>query len=164
MTITYQDHFELAVVPKAWARTGGRGARRFETKEQRQAKQTLAALLLEHRPPRILTGPIILGVRVFYPIPAGWPRWKHNAVNMGLWPRTSKPDLDNHIKLLKDVMKGTFYLDDRQVFRLEPAEKGYSDRPRWEVSITEVALPTRAEIEAMTQVFREEKEDETVDV
>ena len=153
--ITYRDYFEIPVVPRAWARTGGRGTQRFETKDQRAAKRTLEALLLEHRPPRILTGPIILGVKAFFPIPPGWPQWKQWAAREGLWHHATVPDLSNIIKLVEDVMKGTFFVDDRQVFRYEPApEGGYSVMPRWEISIIEVALPTCEEVVAL----RKEKE------
>lgn len=151
LQITYKDWFELPIVPKAWARTGSRGAQRFPTANQKRNKETLAALLLEHRPPRILTGPIILGVRVFFPIPPSWPQWQREAAGKwGIWPHHSAPDLANCIKLIEDVMKGTFYVDDRLIFKYWPApEAGYSNRPRWEIYIAEVALPTFEDIKRL---------------
>lgn len=155
MKPTYEDEFTLPVVPRAWARAGSRGAQRFPTKEQKRNKETLAALLLPHRPPRILTGPIVLGVSVYYPIPKypSWPQWRRDAASRGLWPHTSAPDLSNSIKLIEDVMKGTFFVDDRQICSLWPAPVAmYDTEPRWEIYIAEVALPTRAEIEALRKM------------
>ncbi len=49
---------------------------------------------------------------------------------------TTKPDLDNCIKNLKDVCKGVFWQDDKQVVEYLPGTgKYYGDPARWEIEI-----------------------------
>jgi len=47
---------------------------------------------------------------------------------------TSKPDLDNMVKLVKDALTGVFWRDDSQIDALD-ARKCYGDMPRTEVFI-----------------------------
>ena len=52
--------------------------------------------------------------------------------------KTTKPDLDNYIKLYMDVFSGLFWKDDNQVIQIN-SSKCYADNyPRAEVMITEV--------------------------
>ena len=52
--------------------------------------------------------------------------------------KTTKPDLDNYIKLYMDVFSGLFWKDDNQVIQIS-SSKCYADNyPRAEVMITEV--------------------------
>ena len=48
-----------------------------------------------------------------------------------------KPDIDNLIKYISDVMNKGFYIDDSQICSIQ-AEKKYGDPPRTEVTIQEI--------------------------
>lgn len=60
-------------------------------------------------------------------------RWED--ARAGLLRPTTKPDLDNTIKIL-DALNGVVWTDDALVVRLV-AEKAYSDRPRLEIVVFE---------------------------
>ncbi|MFP5211942.1 MAG: RusA family crossover junction endodeoxyribonuclease [Acidobacteriota bacterium] len=105
-------------------------------KRQESDEQKLHALLLEHRPEQPLQGPILLGVKAFMPIPQSRPKKWREAALAGDERPESKPDLDNVLKHLKDVMTGTFWTDDKQVVGYLPdTGKFYSDAPRYEVTV-----------------------------
>jgi len=106
-------------------------------------------LLSRFRPAEPLDGPLKLKVTAYMPIPASWSKKRALAAMTGSIQHTSKPDLDNLVKHLKDCMstkarKGVvirrgFWIDDRQVVDLV-ADKRYDDGrgPRWAVEITPV--------------------------
>ncbi len=51
---------------------------------------------------------------------------------------TTKPDLDNYLKAIKDALKGICWRDDSQVVAYrEPFGKYYSAKPRVEVDVLE---------------------------
>ncbi len=52
-------------------------------------------------------------------------------------PCDKKPDLDNYVKFILDIMNRIVYEDDRQVFRLN-CQKIWSTNPRIEIEIQEV--------------------------
>lgn len=80
-----------------------------------------------------LDGPVRLFVMAWMPIPASWSKKRQKAAIDGLVMPTVKPDLDNIVKSIKDGMNGVAWMDDSQVVSLV-SNKGYSDRPRVEVS------------------------------
>ncbi len=71
-----------------------------------------------------LTGALSLRVEVAMPTPASWPLWKRDAASQGIIVPTSKPDLDNFIKSVKDALNGIVWIDDSQVV-LSTEEKRY---------------------------------------
>ena len=83
-----------------------------------EVKQLYRSHLAAHRPPQPLTGPI--GLRVT------WCYEESPTHPAGTW-KTTKPDTDNLIKLLKDVMTELgYWKDDAQVCR-EQVEKLYEE-------------------------------------
>ena len=59
-------------------------------------------------------GPVRMTVAAFRVLPASWSRRKREAaLASGYW--TSRPDADNVLKLVKDALNGTAYVDDAQV-------------------------------------------------
>lgn len=58
-----------------------------------------------------LEGPLLMAVRVVDMVPKSWSKKDKAAA---LW-KTSKPDLDNIWKLIKDSLKGIAWQDDAQV-------------------------------------------------
>lgn len=71
-----------------------------------QAKKTLTNALRPHRLPKPYTGVVLLEVEYRYETTA---KKKHNKF------KTTRPDGDNLLKVLKDCMIGSFFVDDSQV-------------------------------------------------
>lgn len=67
--------FTLPVTPRAqmrprFARTG----RAYKHKSQVMAEETILSLMAQHQPAQPFTGPVMLGVRCFMPIPKSKPK------------------------------------------------------------------------------------------
>lgn len=75
----------------------------------------------------------------FVPIPTSYSKKALQAILDGKLFPTTKPDLDNLIKFTFDCLNGVVWNDDRQVHELD-AHKRFSDRPRTEITVEEVAL------------------------
>ena len=103
---------------------------------QRKEEHKLEALLYEHRPERPFDGEIWLGVKAYFEIPKSKTKKFKEAAEAGeIHPRT-KPDLDNIIKMLKDVCNGVFWTDDKIIVGYLPGTGKYYGSPaRWEVEI-----------------------------
>jgi Holliday junction resolvase RusA-like endonuclease len=92
---------------------------------------------MEHRPPQPLKGPLALQVTCYLPIPKSYSKKKAAAALAGTMRPVKKPDIDNLVKQLMDVMRGTFYEDDCQVCH-QVASKWYGDPARWVVSLSTI--------------------------
>lgn len=128
--------FDVLGVPVAKGRaritTRGKFPHAYTPQKTRDAEATLAARSLAFRPKRPLVGPLTLTAMFVLPIPASWSRKRKAAP-----PRhTSKPDLDNLVKLLKDALNGVFWLDDRQIYSVL-ASKSYGEIPFTRITIAE---------------------------
>lgn len=130
----------VPIEPKAQKRArhgvvNGRAIAYTDSKQRTEASK-LHALLYEHRPSTPWDGPVILGVKAYLPIPASKAgKWKVAAESGAIRP-TTRPDLDNLLKMLKDVMSGIFWKDDRQVVEYLPGTGKYYGRiPRWEIVV-----------------------------
>ncbi|MBW2135753.1 MAG: RusA family crossover junction endodeoxyribonuclease [Deltaproteobacteria bacterium] len=136
--------FSITIPPKAQIRERVRACKigdRFVGRSHKHPKQRLeenrlVALLMEHKPPEPLDGPILLGLKAFMPIPKSKSKkWKEAALAGEIRP-TVKPDFDNILKNFKDVCSGIFWTDDRQVVGyLDGTGKYYGDPPRYEIEI-----------------------------
>ena len=137
--------FTLPIIPTAQmrarhGRTKGGFSVTYKAAAQRQAENNLIGLLAQHRPAVPLEGPVHLKMTAFLPIPMSWSGKKITQAETGRLRPTTKPDLDNLAKNLKDCLTVTgFWRDDKQVTDLT-ATKRYNDGqgPRWEVEILEV--------------------------
>lgn len=90
-----------------------------------------------NRPPIPLTEMVILTISVFRSIPKSMPKKKRElAIREKLRP-TSKPDLDNYVKV-KDALNGIIWRDDSQVVRII-ADKYYSETPRIEFEVSTIS-------------------------
>ena len=105
-------------------------------------EESLFPHLVPHVPPQPITGPILLGVECYMPIPESWSEKRKQAFyqNERLGdpvPYTKTPDLDNAIKHIKDAMTMTrFWSDDKQIYRyLAGTGKYYSRVPRWVITV-----------------------------
>lgn len=115
--------------------------------EQESREETLAALLAKHVPAEPLEGPLALGVRAVFAVPASWSKTKQAAALAGEIRPTSKPDLDNVIKHVKDVMtQMQFWRDDCQVVEYLPGTaKAYGLNPLLVVEIVPLIEQGRAQ-------------------
>lgn len=82
----------------------------------------------------ILVGPIALKVSAYMTIPKSWAKSKKEESNAGKVLPTSRPDLDNIVKSVKDGLNGIAWLDDAQVTTIV-ASKRYDLNPRLEIQI-----------------------------
>lgn len=78
--------------------------------------------------------PCWLTVVVYVPIPASWSGKRQRMAGEGAIRPTSKPDLDNIVKALKDGMNRCVWVDDSQVIQITAA-KTYSTDPHVSVCV-----------------------------
>ncbi|MFP3867677.1 MAG: RusA family crossover junction endodeoxyribonuclease [Desulfobacteraceae bacterium] len=136
--------FTIVIPPKAQKRDRTRAfklgnrfvGRSYKDPEQRIEENRLVALLLEHRPPEPLEGPLLLGLRAYLPVPQSKSKkWQAAALAGEIRP-TTRPDLDNLVKQIKDVCNGIFWGDDRQVVGyVDGTGKYYGAPPRFEITV-----------------------------
>ena len=121
-TTTYQEH-------KVAVRNGKPFF--YEPAELKKTRQFLLDGVAKYRPDQPLAGPVRLHTKWIWPaseVETGW-AWK-----------TTKPDTDNLIKMLKDCMtRAGFWRDDAQVAS-EITEKAEGPHPGIYVAIEELTL------------------------
>jgi len=81
-----------------------------------------------------LTGPVLLSIVAYMPIPSSLSDKRKRAL-IGK-PHAKKPDADNVAKAVQDGCNGVAYVDDSQIWMLI-VRKVYSETPRLEVTIEE---------------------------
>lgn len=114
---------ELPEIPRTTHQQRGvkivHGRPMFYTKDKVQEVKDLYTLLLRtHRPEQPLAGALRLVVKFYYPV-----RKPHKDGE----PKTTRPDTDNMIKLLKDVATACgYWIDDAQIAD-ERVVKAYSN-------------------------------------
>lgn len=88
----------------------------------------------------LITGPNAMNVKVYRPMPKSVSNSskKKDKAEKGLLRPTTKPDVDNYVKSVKDPLNHLIYKDDSQVVNLK-VSKFYSEEPRVEVIIKEVS-------------------------
>jgi Holliday junction resolvase RusA-like endonuclease len=133
--------FHLPITPpKATSQTkrlvmvGGK-PRFFAKKAHREAEDDLLTLCMPYAPPEPLQGPLALSVDFVFP-------WRKSESKrraaMGLLPCDTRPDCDNLVKLVGDVLtKLRFYGDDGQIADLH-VRKFWGDRVGIRVGIEEI--------------------------
>lgn len=107
----------------------------FKSEEAKAASETYENLLVFHKPRKPVTGPVELSVLFVFPYKKDEP--KKNRIKGLIW-KTTKPDTDNMVKLLKDSMAAVrFFGEDAQVCD-ERVRKVYGECPRIEVTWREL--------------------------
>ena len=104
---------------------GGAPARAVTTAANPRTKgwrNDVAALALEHAPPALWTGPVLISMAFRFPRPASVPRHKRE------WPVT-KPDLDKLIRAIYDALTGIVWKDDAQVVSSSESKSYDDDEP-----------------------------------
>jgi Holliday junction resolvase RusA-like endonuclease len=84
-----------------------------------------------------LDGPVTVGVEIAVEVPQSWSKRKRaDALAGGLWP-TSKPDLDNCVKLIADALNGIVWRDDKQIVRMVVGKR-YAETAQTVLTVAEV--------------------------
>ena len=108
----------------------------YDPKESRDYKQCVRLAALEVRPEKPLEGALSLAVTVYKSMPKSMSKKKAAQAIAGDLRPTTRPDLDNLIKGIKDAIKGIIWKDDSQVVNIYAA-KWYGEVPRVEISVRE---------------------------
>lgn len=147
-------HFDIPGPPVAKARAraalvGGR-ARMYtpaKTEHYESRVALFASQAMAGRP--ALQGAVALSVIAYFPIPASWPKRRQAAARAGVELHTSRPDLDNVLKAIKDGCNGIVWKDDSQVAVLRECRKAYSDTPRVVVFVESAVQSAQVAIESV---------------
>lgn len=83
--------------------------------------------------------PVEVGLVFEMPIPKSWLKRKRLAAERGVLEHTTKPDIDNLVKLYVDCLKKIVIWDDNQIVRLSPSpKKTYSKKPKTIITVREI--------------------------
>lgn len=91
----------------------------------------------QHRPAKLLEGPLQVKVKVYKPMLKRFSKKKIAVAEAGLLRPITKPDVDNYVKGIKDALNKVIWNDDSQVVDLT-VSKFYSESPRVEVLVEEL--------------------------
>jgi Holliday junction resolvase RusA-like endonuclease len=130
--------------PQAWERAGqlrrrGKPTIHYtpsSTRNYKTAIALVAARAMAGREPSKL--PIYLGCTFCLEIPRSWSKREKAAALTEARLPTSRPDLDNFAKGVKDALTGIAYADDAQVVILQ-LRKVYAAIPSTEIQVREIA-------------------------
>lgn len=111
--------------------------RAYDPAKSRDYKQLVRVMAQEQmRSREVMEGPLHLVVHVLRTPPKSWSKRKtQEAIEAG-YGVTTKPDLDNYIKLVSDALNTVVFRDDSQIVRIS-ASKRYSKTPGLVVEVTE---------------------------
>lgn len=127
MKIEFTIHAEPVAKARARAGAGGRFYTPKKTSDYEAIVAMQAKIAMEGRAP--IDSACCLSLVFHMPIPKSWSQKKQYSALLGTVLPTSKPDLDNLIKAVKDGLNGIVWADDSQVVRVV-AEKKYGDNPK----------------------------------
>jgi Holliday junction resolvase RusA-like endonuclease len=82
-------------------------------------------------------GAVSLDIRLFFQVPKSWSNKKRERALEGEIPHTTRPDVDNCIKTIKDALNGIAYQDDSQVVEIHSI-KQYSTQNKTIIQIKEI--------------------------
>jgi len=112
----------------------GKGVSVRDPKESKDYKSFVRLVASQVAPETLITEEIRLSIDVYRKIPKSYSKKKHQQAVDGVLRPTTKPDIDNLAKGIKDGLSKVIWHDDSQVTELV-ARKWYSDNPRAEVTI-----------------------------
>ena len=118
--------------------------RLYDPKKSSDFKDFVKLVASEHAPEKLIEGAIRLTLKMYRPIPKAISKSAKKAAlaEAGKIRPTSKPDVDNYVKSVKDALKWVIWKDDSQVVDLV-AGKYYGERPRVEITIEEMSFEER---------------------
>lgn len=117
--------------------TAGGRPRAYDPQKSNDYKDYVKLVASQHAPPAPLDTALMMTVTVYRPIPKNFSKKKVEAAERGEILPTTKPDIDNYVKGIKDALKGIIWADDSLVTDVT-AGKRYSVKPRIEITVVEV--------------------------
>ncbi|WP_041848247.1 RusA family crossover junction endodeoxyribonuclease [Caldibacillus thermoamylovorans] len=111
--------------------------RMYDPKKSRDYKNYIRLAASEHKPEKLLEGPLSMKVKIYRPSLKSFSKKKAEMAEKGKLRPVTKPDTDNYVKAIKDALKSVIWKDDSQVVELH-ASKYYSQNPRIEIEIKEL--------------------------
>lgn len=138
--------FFVPLIPKGQARARSRAvniggsyrAMTYKSKEGRLAEAKFLECARGYAPSMPFTGPLELSVFAWFPIPESYSKKRVHEIILTDYAHTTKPDLDNIVKLVKDSLNGLFWVDDKQVYKITAAKRYTSDSVTgYQISICE---------------------------
>jgi Holliday junction resolvase RusA-like endonuclease len=134
-----KQSFVYEGIPKAQGRPRfarmGKFVKTYDPKDSAAYKSNVAAQIVAQKPKLIERNKAVrLWLSFYLPRPKG--HYGKNGLKEQFkdLPHTSKPDLDNMIKSLKDSLKGIVWYDDSQVCEIESIKR-YSERAHVEIIV-----------------------------
>ena len=109
----------------------------YDPKKSSEYKNYIRLVASQHAPKELLDGPLQLDVKIYKPTLKSFSKKRKALAEQGLLRPTTKPDVDNYIKAIKDALKNVIWKDDSQVVDLQ-VSKFYSEKPRIEVKIEQI--------------------------
>ena len=131
--------FEITPVPQGRPRFVKRGAfvQTYDPKTSKEFKQTLKKLAIQQSP-TLSESALEVSIVFYMSIPKSKPKkWRERAAR-NEEKCTVHKDLDNLAKSVLDALTGAMWKDDSQIVTLK-LYKVYSDEPKIELEVTEVA-------------------------
>jgi len=108
-----------------------------KSKDYKQYVRLAASQQMEGNSP--MEGALSLSIVVYRGLPASWSKIRTGEALRGALRPTTRPDLDNYVKGIKDALKGVVWADDSQVVSYrEPFGKWYSTKPRIVIEVRPV--------------------------
>jgi len=106
----------------------------YDPQKSRDFKDYVRLAASEHAPDQLLDEPLNLEVTFYRPIPKSFSKKKTTEAENGEILPTSKPDIDNYLKGVKDALSGIIWRDDNCITDVL-MRKRYSNRPRIEITV-----------------------------
>ena len=127
------------VVPQGRPRltTAGGHPRAYDPAASRDYKHYVRLVAAQHKGEGLLEGPVAVKLLVGRRIPSSWSKRRQDAAQKGEILPTTKPDVDNMAKGVKDALSGVIWRDDAQVVELT-VRKVYASSGFVEVEVAEV--------------------------
>ncbi|WP_309087269.1 RusA family crossover junction endodeoxyribonuclease [Domibacillus sp.] len=109
----------------------------YDPAKSRNFKEYVKIVAAQHRPAKLLEGPLQVKVKVYKPMLKRFSKKKLAEAEAGILRPVTKPDVDNYVKGIKDALNKVIWNDDSQVVDLT-VSKFYSESPRIEVLVEEI--------------------------
>ncbi|WP_181350501.1 RusA family crossover junction endodeoxyribonuclease [Thalassobacillus sp. CUG 92003] len=109
----------------------------YDPQKSKDFKHYVGLVASQHAPQNLLEGPLVVKVKVYKPLLKSFSKKRTQEAEAGLYRPTTKPDVDNYAKGIKDALNKVVWHDDSQVVEFS-ISKYYSATPRMEIEVDQV--------------------------
>lgn len=110
-------------------RRGGIAIGHYTPEATRSYEEQIGWLAADARNSAPFNGPVRVALEIRKGIPESWPKWKKAMAIAGQIRPTTKPDIDNVEKAIKDACNGVLWVDDSQVVEDQKISLYVAERP-----------------------------------